>query len=248
MKPSYQVNNADLSEMVRATVQMSYLYVFNTCPQPEKIMQIRFNYWKTDILGTCREKLLIDRATKTFSYNQFLPNGNEIKQSYVLKTSVANFLDSLDSAELLCEGEEESEGEINYELTITYDEAPSLEFAGHFDFDGLPDDYPDFASKLLHFITLHSKGQILEPDDFEYELADTDSYVYCSVKLERGGRSYYYISDGNKVSLGDQVIVPVGDDNHHLRGEVVKIGVYFTDDVPLPVDETKHIVRNLDEE
>ena len=39
------------------------------------------------------------------------------------------------------------------------------------------------------------------------------------------------------------VIVPVGKDNHHSAAEVVKVEYFAEEDVPLPLDRTKHIIR-----
>lgn len=44
-------------------------------------------------------------------------------------------------------------------------------------------------------------------------------------------------------TLGDYVVVPVGKDNHHSVAEVVKVEYFAEEDVPLPLDRTKHIIR-----
>ena len=73
-------------------------------------------------------------------------------------------------------------------------------------------------------------------------------YIYCSVEFEEGHKSYYYIADEDNISVGDYVIVPVGQDNHHSVAEVVKVDYFAEEDVPLPLDRTKHIIRKCTDE
>lgn len=37
--------------------------------------------------------------------------------------------------------------------------------------------------------------------------------------------------------------VPVGKDNRHSVAEVVKVEYFAEEDVPLPLDRTKHVIR-----
>lgn len=73
-------------------------------------------------------------------------------------------------------------------------------------------------------------------------------YIYCSVEFEEGYKSYYYIADEDNISVGDYVIVPVGKDNHHSVAKVVKVEYFAEEDVPLPFDRTKHIIRQCTDE
>lgn len=44
------------------------------------------------------------------------------------------------------------------------------------------------------------------------------------------------------------MIVPVGNDNHHSAAEVVKVEYFAEENVPLPLDRTKHIIRKCADE
>ena len=68
------------------------------------------------------------------------------------------------------------------------------------------------------------------------------------VEFDEGYKSYYYIADEDNISVGDYVIVPVGKDNHHSAAEVVKVEYFAEEDVPLPLDRTKHIIRKCKDE
>ena len=61
-------------------------------------------------------------------------------------------------------------------------------------------------------------------------------------------KSVAYIADEDNISVGDYVIVPVGKDNHHSVAEVVKVECFAEEDVPLPIDRTKHIIRKCTDE
>ena len=61
-------------------------------------------------------------------------------------------------------------------------------------------------------------------------------------------KSYYYIADEDNISVDERVIVPVGKDNHHSVAEVVKVEFFAEENVPLPLERTKHIIRKCTDE
>ncbi|MFV0330887.1 MAG: hypothetical protein ACK5KL_13900, partial [Dysgonomonas sp.] len=72
--------------------------------------------------------------------------------------------------------------------------------------------------------------------------------IFCSVAFDKGHKSYYYITDDDSIEVGDFVLVPAGGDNHIATVEVVNIEYFSEDNVPLPVDKTKRIIRKCSEE
>ena len=72
--------------------------------------------------------------------------------------------------------------------------------------------------------------------------------IYCSVTFEEGCKSYYYIADDDSIEVGDFVLVPAGKDNHEAVVEVVKKEYFPEEEVPLPFDKTKHIIRKCTDE
>ncbi|WP_373125163.1 hypothetical protein [Blautia producta] len=71
--------------------------------------------------------------------------------------------------------------------------------------------------------------------------------IFCSVTFEEGYKRYYYIADDDSIEVGDFVIVPAGKDNHEAVVEVVKKEYFSENEVPLPLDRTKHIIRKCTE-
>ena len=71
--------------------------------------------------------------------------------------------------------------------------------------------------------------------------------IFTSKELKKRKKLPKYagekIAGFSDISVGDYVIVPVGKDNHHSAAEVVKVEYFAEEDVPLPLDHTKHIIR-----
>ena len=73
-------------------------------------------------------------------------------------------------------------------------------------------------------------------------------YIYCSVEFDESYKSYYYIAYEDNISVDERVIVPVSKDNHHSVAEVVKVEFFAEENVPLPLERTKHIIRKCTDE
>ena len=71
--------------------------------------------------------------------------------------------------------------------------------------------------------------------------------IYIAYR-KSGYKSYYYISDDDTIEVGDFVIVPAGKDNHEAVVEVVKKEYFAEENVPLPMEKTKHIIRKCTED
>ena len=66
---------------------------------------------------------------------------------------------------------------------------------------------------------------------------------YCDVEFAKDGKTYCYRTSDLRIVEGDQVVVPVGDDNQHKLATVVSCEYYNWDDVPFPIEKTKEIIR-----
>lgn len=71
---------------------------------------------------------------------------------------------------------------------------------------------------------------------------------FCSVVFEERYKSYYYLTDDDSIEIGDSVLVPAGKDNHEVIVEVVNIEYFSEENVPLPVEKTKKIIRKCIED
>ena len=70
-------------------------------------------------------------------------------------------------------------------------------------------------------------------------------YTYCGIRFSEYGRTYHYRSEGDPPKVGQQVMVPVGDDARTAIGTVVSVGQYRADAVPFPLEKTRCILPKL---
>ncbi len=75
--------------------------------------------------------------------------------------------------------------------------------------------------------------------------AETDKTVYnfCSVMFEHSQRLYIYLTGDIDIKIGDEVIVPVGEDNREVYATVVSTSQHMRSTAPYPVDKAKKILR-----
>ena len=114
---------------------------------------------------------------------------------------------------------------------------------GTYDKKGLPDDWAEFMESVFDFMTFYGWGEIMNPAVYGKVRRCGNDIIYCSVTFDEGYKSYYYIADDDSIEVGDYVIVPAGKDNHEATVEVVKKEYFAADEVPLPMEKTKHIIR-----
>ena len=72
-------------------------------------------------------------------------------------------------------------------------------------------------------------------------------FIYCQVAFSRSSYTYSYIADEDIYREGDLVVVPVGPSNDERVVRIERIDYYSADEVPYPVDKTKHIIRKYEE-
>lgn len=136
----------------------------------------------------------------------------------------------------------------DYKITIDYKKTPQKVVAGSFDKNGLPDNFEEFADAVFDFIRFYGWGEILDPSVYGKVKRRTTDYIYCSVVFEEGQKSYYYLTGDDSIEIGDFVLVPAGKDNHEAVVQVVDIEYFSAEDVPLPAEKTKHIIRKCTDE
>lgn len=119
---------------------------------------------------------------------------------------------------------------------------------GSFDKNGLPDAFEEFADAVFDFIRFYGWGEILDPSVYGKVKRRTTDYIYCSVAFEEGQKSYYYLTEDDSIKIGDFVLVPARKDNREVVVEVVNIEYFSEDNVPLPIEKTKRIIRKCMDE
>ena len=92
------------------------------------------------------------------------------------------------------------------------------------------------------------KAQLAEQEKRKAYLEDKTIYTYCGVLLSSSCPPYAYRTEDKTIQIGDTVIVPVGKKEREMKGKVVSIGQYSRIAIPYPVEQTKFILRRIEED
>lgn len=259
----FVVDGIDLSDLIRHTLCMPDLFVFDGKDQPDWVNRIAIDYhrvtkMKLKISGNEKtdkatwdysEQLILDRATDTLEHIQHIGSGCTVSRNYYVDQGIARFLDEFDADILFNEvpGDppdviEDPNETRNYRITVDFQKKPPLVLTGTYDKNGLPGNWADLMEAILAFIQFYDMGEILDPSVYNKKKRSALTYIYCSVSFSDDGRTYYYQTEDGSIEVGDQVIVPVGSDNTERVAVVEKIDYFEAVEVPFPLDRTKHII------
>ena len=77
---------------------------------------------------------------------------------------------------------------------------------------------------------------------------DQTVYTFCGVRFHDAdaGPVYHYRTEETDIHVGDQVIVPVGEENREVTARVVSVGQYLRGTAPYPVERAKFILGRTD--
>lgn len=266
----FDYEGTDLSDLVRDTVGMDDLYVFDGNRKPDVINRITLDYHRLTeikpkevlqdatreyVTWEYTEHLIIDRETETLEHIQNIGNGCKVSHKYEIEEEIESLLENFGAEDLFSYIEGNPNDVIDtpnetkdYKITIDYKKNPQRVIEGSYDKNGLPEDFADFAKTVFGFIRFYGMGEILDPSVYGKIKRRKSEYIFCSVTFDGGYKSYYYLTDDDSIEVGDFVLVPAGKDNHEVVVEVVNIEYFSEGNVPLPIEKTKRIIRKCMEE
>lgn len=254
----------DISDMIRDALEMDDLWVLDGRGEPDTINRITIDYHRQtktkrdesffnnldDLTWNYKERLTIDRETEEIEHIQQVGTNCIISRKFKVEYGVENLLDSFDADDLFryVEGNPEDVVENpmetkNYTITVDYNRGEQHIIHGSFDKKGLPDDWEEFAESVFTFMKLYGSGELFNPYIFNKVRRRKNELIFCSVVFEGGYKSYYYLTDDDEIEIGDEVLVPTGDDNQSSIAEVVNIEYFTEENAPFPLDKIKHIIR-----
>lgn len=261
----FDYEGIDLSDLVRDTVGMDDLYVFDGNCKPDVINRIALDYHRVTkikpqevpedatwefVTWDYTEHLIIDRETETLEHIQNIGYGCKVSHKYEIEGGIERLLDDFDAEDLFShiEGNPDDVVETpcetkDYRITINYKKNPQRVIEGSYDKNGLPDDFADFAETVFDFIRFYGMGEIFDPSVYGKVKRRQSEYIFCSVTFDEGYKSYYYLTNDDSIEVGDFVIVPAEKDNHEAVVEVVNIEYFNDENAPLPAEKTKRIIR-----
>ena len=261
----FYYEDESLSDVVRETLGMDGLYVFDGKSNQNKIMRVMLEYqrmrendhqkWSQEAeLDLASEQLLIDRATGTIEYSRNIRNKYKVYHKYEVKSAVKKLLNYFSSVDFFAyiagapeDAVDEDRERRDYKITIDYEKSSQQVLEGSFNRDELPKDFADFAETIADFLIFYGLGEILDPLIYK-KAKKRSTYIFCSVIFAEGRKTYYQLTDDISIEVGDVVLVPAGIDNHEAIVKVVKIEHFREEDCPLPLEMTKSIIRKCTEE
>ncbi len=261
----FEVDGVDLSNLIRDSLDMQDLYVFDGNNKPDVINRIILNYNRVkkikpkeipegaeqeSVTWSYADQLIIDRDAKAIELIQNINDEHEVSHKYKVGDNIGKFLDRFDADEFFenIEGNPDDVVETpneskTYKITIDYKKNPQKIITGTFDKNGLPDDFEEFANEVFDLFAFYGFGEILNFNIYGKARRRASEYIFCSVIFDVGQKSYYYLTEDDSINVDDLVIVPAGKDNHEAIAKVVAIDYYTKDNAPFPVKKTKHIIR-----
>jgi hypothetical protein len=164
----FDYEGTDLSDLVRDTVGMDDLYVFDGNCKPDVINRITLDYHRgtrikpKEVLEDATwefvtwdytEQLIIDRETETLEHVQNIGTGCKVSHKYEIEGGIESLLENFDAEELFTNIEGNPDDVIetpnenkDYTITIDYKKNPQRIITGSYDKNGLPEDFSDLRN------------------------------------------------------------------------------------------------------
>lgn len=217
---------------------------------PKIKSEVPFNPEMEHAAGDYYESIALDRTSESLKHLQNIGSGCEVSREYHVEGGLSAFLDDHYSPSLFSsiignppDVMNDPLGIKDYKITVDYLYGGQRVISGSFDKNGLPEDFPELAEDIVNFIHFYGMGEILNPLVYKKARRKNSDYIFCSAEFEDGGKSYYYLTDDDTLQIGDLVFVPVGKDGRMAIVEIVDIEYFSEDEVPLPLDKVKRIIR-----
>ncbi len=256
--PCYEIDDKDLSAWTREILDCPHLFVFDGNAY-DRIEKLRIDYHRNTLIHNVHEDIdlnwiydeyiLIDREAGDLELYRKIGSDCNIKQVYHIGSGIGTFLDDccadIDFEDI--EGIEDDaiipENETKeYTLTIDYFNRGQIVINNQFSKKSLPSAWPTLMSDLKDFLEFYGIGEIMDPLHYCKEFKTPSSVIFLSVVFGGTGKSYYYLTDDDSIEIGDQVIVPVGNEGKERIVDVVKKQYFQTEEVPMPIEKVKSII------
>ncbi|MEA4897141.1 MAG: ADP-ribosylglycohydrolase family protein [Christensenellaceae bacterium] len=135
-----------------------------------------------------------------------------------------------------------------YELEAEREDGSTIVHRGVFDRAHIPEkQFGMFIETVRVIIQTYGFGGIVGLSGFAFALKKGE-VKYCGVEFSDGGKVYHYRTTDLRIDVGDEVIVPVGENNHELKATVETVEFCRWDDTPYPLEKTKEIIRLASDE
>lgn len=267
----FEVDGTDLSDLIRSTLDMNDLFVFDGRANWDLIDRVVLDFTSKlmDInvvtISGCEyrnycnsEKLIIDRQSGTLEYSRKSGPDFEASQRLFDPYSIGELLDSIKENDLFGDPPREPEDTIDisdkpneyreYTLTADFRSGKQQSSKGIYNTYGLPAAWGNFIEAVNNLMYEYHSIEMFNPSVYKSAKRRPSEIMYCLVRFGGSFNSYYYISDDDSIKVGDMVIVPAGKTNREAVVMVMDVKYFHPDNAPLPPEKTKHIIRKCTDE
>lgn len=256
------LEDKEISRLVRQFLMNYDLFVFDGRKNYDNIEKIVLNYQRTIKENNktdeevsykgIREELQLDKDS--INIKRGLQDGTLVEFSYKLTDKFKDFLGFLENFEVFYYVEDfkdeliyDPDDKNFYQLLITYEKKGEIITEGTYDRRNLPYFFPIFIGNLTEILLDSSIPDILDPNIYGKLIRSESDYIYLSVEFSPDSKSYYYRTDDETIRVGDRVLVPVGNHGRETMAEVVNIEYFSYENLPLPLEETKIVIKKIDD-
>ena len=260
----------DISDIIRASLDMPDLFCFDGAYKNDRIESIKIDYHRQTkihpgvipdgatweyVTWDYNEHLYIDRTTETIEHFQQIGQECDITRTYHIGEGVSNFLDDYDVDSFLTnivgnpdDAIDDPMEEKLYRVEINFKYSEPRIITDSYDKKALPDDWPDFMDDVWEFMCFYGMGEIMDPSIFGKIKRCRGDYMFAFVTFDEYGQEYSYLCNNDNISVGDVVLVPVGNDGKTSEGIVVRIEYRPVEEAPYPIDKIKSVIRIIEKE
>lgn len=195
------------------------------------------------------ETLSIYRKEETLIYIKHIGTGCRATHSYYVQDGIDEILDEFQSffaqnsiAEVLPETSETP----TISISILRRNGTKEEMYAPYNRHSMPQEWEELIETIADFVSFYGLlGEIFDSNTYKRGVK-SDEFIYCSCEFDSAGKTYYYRTEDDSISVGDRVVVPVGNDGKERIVEVVSIEYFPKNQLPLPLEKTKVIIRKID--
>ncbi len=241
-----------LSMEIRDQLNRADLLVMDGRGRDDFIEKLTMTFVDDDDYG---EQLCMSRADETITYKRWEPTGTDITTTYHLPDNVSAILDNLNQADFtetipgLPDDAMDDDGQFgHFTCTLTQRNLDPIRFGGDYEKYSLPDNWPGLMEVLHNMMDIPVLGVLLSADFFGKRRRRASDVIYLSVNFGNSSREYNYLTDDDSIEVGDDVVVPVGEDNVQQVVEVTAKNYYQPDEVPYPLDRIKRVIGKADDD
>ena len=193
---------------------------------------------------TQRDCLIIDRRKRIVEYKR--DNGNTIITNSVVGDEADDVLWHIETLLPKMKSSVSLDSELApvLNMKVTYHTGEIFKLRTSFNRLGLPYEWDEFASSILRCFDRYGDCGLLLSKELYMSGRKNGEYIYLSVSFQNSesGKLYYYLTNDDSISVGDQVVVPVGNEGNQRICNVKKIEYFPANEVPMSIEKVKYII------